>query len=47
MADLALNYDTVENYGWYANLDLTFERVGEYARIEDVFVDYSGRCRPP
>ena len=29
---LALNYDTVENHGWYANLDQTVEQVGEYVR---------------
>jgi hypothetical protein len=27
---LALNYDTVENHGWYSNLDYTVEQVGEY-----------------
>lgn len=25
LEDLALNYDTVENHGWYANLDLTVD----------------------
>jgi SAM-dependent methyltransferase len=39
---LALNYDTVENHGWYSNLDHTVEQVGEYARRGDVLVDYSG-----
>jgi SAM-dependent methyltransferase len=39
---LALNYDTVENHGWYGNLDHTVEQVGEYARPGDVLVDYSG-----
>jgi ubiquinone/menaquinone biosynthesis C-methylase UbiE len=39
---LALNYDTVENHGWYSNLDHTVERLAEYARIGDVFIDYSG-----
>ncbi len=39
---LALNYDTVENHGWYSNLDHTVERLAEYARIGDIFVDYSG-----
>ena len=37
-----LNYDTVENHGWYGNLDHTVEQVGEYARRGDVLVDYSG-----
>jgi len=39
---LALNYDTVENHGWYSNLDYTVEQVGEYARKGDILVDYSG-----
>jgi SAM-dependent methyltransferase len=39
---LALNYDTVENHGWYSNLDYTVEQVGEYARRGDVLIDYSG-----
>ena len=39
---LALNYDTVENHGWYANLDQTVEQVGEYVRKGDILVDYSG-----
>jgi SAM-dependent methyltransferase len=42
LESLALNYDTVEHHGWYANLDLTVEQVGEYARRGDVLVDYSG-----
>lgn len=40
--DLALNYDTVEHHGWYSNLDLTVEVVGEYARRGDILIDYSG-----
>jgi SAM-dependent methyltransferase len=39
---LALNYDTVENHGWYSNLDFTVEQVGEYARRGDILIDYSG-----
>ncbi len=39
---LALNYDTVENHGWYSNLDHTVEQVGEYVRRGDVLIDYSG-----
>lgn len=39
---LALNYDTVEQHGWYANLDQTVEQVGEFARRGDVLIDYSG-----
>ena len=36
---LALNYDTVENHGWYSNLDYTVEQVGEYVRKGDILVD--------
>jgi ubiquinone/menaquinone biosynthesis C-methylase UbiE len=39
---LALNYDTVENHGWYSNLDHTVEQIGEYARKGDILIDYSG-----
>lgn len=39
---LALNYDTVENHGWYSNLDFTVEQIGEYARRGDLLIDYSG-----
>jgi len=39
---LALNYDTVENHGWYSNLDQTVEQVGDYVRRGDILVDYSG-----
>ena len=39
---LALNYDTVENHGWYSNLDYTVEQIGEYARKGDILIDYSG-----
>ena len=39
---LALKYDTVEQHGWYSNLDQTVEQVGEFIRRGDVLVDYSG-----
>jgi len=39
---LALNYDTVENHGWYSNPDHTVEQIGEYARRGDILIDYSG-----
>ena len=39
---LALRYDTVENHGWYSNLDHTVEQIGEFARRGDILVDYSG-----
>ena len=37
-----LHYDTVENHGWYRNLDLTVEQLAEDLRDGDVLVDYSG-----
>ena len=40
--DLALNYDSVENHGWYSNLDHTVEKLGEFSRRGDILVDYSG-----
>jgi SAM-dependent methyltransferase len=40
--ELALRYDTVENHGWYSNLDHTVERVGYFLRPGDLLVDYSG-----
>ncbi|RMH11727.1 MAG: class I SAM-dependent methyltransferase [Gemmatimonadetes bacterium] len=40
--ELALGYDSVENHGWYSNLDYTVEQVGDYARRGDVLIDYSG-----
>lgn len=42
LGDLALKYDSVENHGWYSNLDSTVDQVGEYARRGDVLIDYSG-----
>ncbi|MDT8368871.1 MAG: class I SAM-dependent methyltransferase [Longimicrobiales bacterium] len=40
--ELALNYDSVENHGWYSNLDHTVEQLAEYARRGDILIDYSG-----
>ena len=37
-----LHYDTVENHGWYRNLDLTVEQLAENLREGDVLIDYSG-----
>jgi ubiquinone/menaquinone biosynthesis C-methylase UbiE len=37
-----LHYDTVENHGWYRNLDLTVEQLAGDLREGDVLVDYSG-----
>jgi ubiquinone/menaquinone biosynthesis C-methylase UbiE len=40
--DFALHYDTVENHGWYRNLDLTIEQLARDLRPGDVLIDYSG-----
>ncbi len=37
-----LHYDTVENHGWYDNLDLTVEQLAADLREGDVLIDYSG-----
>jgi SAM-dependent methyltransferase len=37
-----LDYDTVENHGWYRNLDLTVEQLAADLRDGDVLIDYSG-----
>ncbi len=37
-----LHYDTVENHGWYRNLDPTVEDLARRLRDGDVLVDYSG-----
>ncbi|MDQ3777843.1 MAG: class I SAM-dependent methyltransferase, partial [Actinomycetota bacterium] len=37
-----LHYDTVENHGWYRNLDLTVEQLAAGLREGQVLIDYSG-----
>jgi ubiquinone/menaquinone biosynthesis C-methylase UbiE len=37
-----LHYDTVENHGWYRNLDLTVEQLAADLRPGDIMIDYSG-----
>ena len=37
-----LQYDTVENHGWYKNLDPTVEQLAQVLRDGDVLIDYSG-----
>ena len=37
-----LQYDTVDNHGWYRNLDPTVEQLAGALRPGDVLVDYSG-----
>ncbi len=40
--ELALKYDTVQNHGWYRNLDLTVEQLGRHLREGQILLDYSG-----
>src|SRR5262245_59787900 len=37
-----LHYDTVENHGWYRNLDLTVEQLAADLADGQVLIDYSG-----
>jgi hypothetical protein len=37
-----LHYDTVENHGWYRNLDLTVEQLAQGLREGQILIDYSG-----
>jgi SAM-dependent methyltransferase len=37
-----LRYDTVENHGWYRNLDPTVEDLARHLGAGDVLIDYSG-----
>jgi len=39
---LALTYDTVQDHGWYRNLDPTVERLVEELEAGDILLDYSG-----
>jgi SAM-dependent methyltransferase len=40
--DFGLHYDTVENHGWYRNLDLTVEQLAGDLGQGDILIDYSG-----
>jgi ubiquinone/menaquinone biosynthesis C-methylase UbiE len=37
-----LHYDTVENHGWYRNLDLTVEQLAGDLQEGEILIDYSG-----
>jgi SAM-dependent methyltransferase len=39
---LALKYDTVQDHGWYRNLDRTVAELGEFLTPGSLLVDYSG-----
>jgi ubiquinone/menaquinone biosynthesis C-methylase UbiE len=40
--DFGLHYDTVENHGWYRNLDLTVEQLAGDLHEGQALIDYSG-----
>lgn len=42
LEELAQKYDTVEQHGWYANLDRTVEQVERFLRDGNLLIDYSG-----
>lgn len=42
LGELALKYDTVENHGWYENLEPTVHAIAHGLRDGQVLVDYSG-----
>jgi ubiquinone/menaquinone biosynthesis C-methylase UbiE len=42
LEELALNYDTVEEHGWYDNLDTTVELLIKNLNTGDIIIDYSG-----
>jgi SAM-dependent methyltransferase len=39
---LALKYDTVEDHGWYSNLEPTVDDLAAFLRDDHILVDYSG-----
>src|SRR5919197_1201842 len=40
--EFGLHYDTVENHGWYRNLDLTIEQLAGDLQEGQILIDYSG-----
>lgn len=42
LEELAMKYDTVEEHGWYDNLDATVEQLIERYDSESIILDYSG-----
>ena len=40
--EFGLHYDTVENHGWYRNLDLTVEQLAGDLSAGGILIDYSG-----
>ena len=42
LEELALKYDTVEEHGWYDNLDTSVQQLADDLEPGDVLIDYSG-----
>ena len=42
LESLALKYDTVENHGWYKNLDNTVDQISQSIKGGEILLDYSG-----
>jgi ubiquinone/menaquinone biosynthesis C-methylase UbiE len=42
VGSFALHYDTVENHGWYANLEPTVEQLDSFLQAGQTLIDYSG-----
>ena len=42
LEELAMKYDTVEEHGWYDNLDPTVEQLARSYGADSVILDYSG-----
>lgn len=42
LENLALKYDTVENHGWYKNLDNTVDQISRDIKGGEILLDYSG-----
>ena len=42
MDTFGLRYDTVENHGWYRNLDPTVEDLARHLEDGQLLIDYSG-----
>ncbi len=42
LEELAMKYDTVEEHGWYDNLDFTVSTLSKHHTASDIILDYSG-----
>jgi SAM-dependent methyltransferase len=42
LESLALKYDSVQDHGWYRNLDRTVGDLAAFLRLGDILLDYSG-----